>query len=174
MNISKRCVTQMRRKSKLDRIDIKILSTLQLAGRMTNVELAEAVGLSPNPCLARRRRLERAGYITRYLTDISLTKLGEHAEIVFVLVTLRGHGRSNFEKFEQAIRTVPEVVECYKLRGGIDYLLKCVCSDIKAYRQLSERLIQNKAIGQYVSYVAIDSVKPFSGYPLDRFNTATK
>lgn len=158
----------MARDHKLDRLDLRILSTLQTDGRMPNVKLAEAVGLTPSPCLDRLKRLERAGYVRRYRAEIDIAKLGEHV-IVFAQVTLRGHGRNNFTRFEQAVRAVPEIVEAHKMGGGFDYLLKFVCPDIAGYQALSEKLIQGRlAIGQYFSYVVIEPVKPFAGYPLER------
>ena len=158
----------MARDHKLDRIDLRILSTLQLDGRIPNVKLAEAVGLTPSPCLERLKRLEQAGYIRRYGAEIDLAKLGEHV-VVFAQVTLRGHGRDSFARFEKAIRAVSEIVEAHKMGGGFDYLLKFVCADIASYQALSEKLIQDRLpIGQYFSYIVIEPVKPFAGYPLER------
>lgn len=163
------------RKSKLDRIDARILSVLQLSGRMSNLKLAEAVGLSPNPCLDRRKRLERAGYITRYLTEVDPIRLDEHVAIVFAQITLQGHTSISFERFERAVHSVPEIVECHKVRGGVDYLVKFVCANITEYRKLSERLLRAKlSIGHYVSYVVIEPVKPFSGHPIDLLSATAK
>ena len=87
---------------KLDRIDLRILSQLQKRGRITNVELADAVGLSPSPCLIRVKRLEKAGYIIGYGAQIQLEKLGD-VQIVFTEVTLADHRREDFIKFVNAI-----------------------------------------------------------------------
>jgi DNA-binding Lrp family transcriptional regulator len=158
----------MARDHKLDRIDLRILSTLQLDGRIPNVKLADEVGLTPSQCLERLKHLEQAGYILRYGAEIDLAKFGEHVT-VFAQVTLRGHGRDSFTRFEKAIRAVPEIVEAHKMGGGFDYLLKFVCADIASYQALSEKLIQDRLpIGQYFSYVVIEPVKPFAGYPLER------
>ena len=91
--------------SKLDRIDLRILSQLQKRGRMTNVELADAVGLSPSPCLIRVKRLEKAGYIGGYGAHIQLEKLGD-VQVAFTEVTLADHRREDFDRFVAAIRNV--------------------------------------------------------------------
>ena len=88
---------------RLDRLDLKILAALQLDGRMTNVKLAQAVGLSPTPCLQRVRRLEAAGYIKGYGAAIDLARLGPHI-VVFTEITLRSHGREDFLRFERWCR----------------------------------------------------------------------
>ena len=88
--------------AKLDRIDLKILAELQKNGRITNVDLAEAVGLSPSPCLTRVKRLEQAGYIAGYGAHLRLAKLGDTLT-VFTEVTLADHHREDFIRFETAI-----------------------------------------------------------------------
>src|SRR6185312_1147457 len=108
---------------KLDRIDLKILAQLQRTGRITNVELADAVGLSPSPCLTRVKRLEQVGYISGYGAQIDLKKLGDFVT-VFTEVTLQDHRSSDFVRFESKIRNVDEIMECYLVSGGYDYLLK--------------------------------------------------
>ena len=90
---------------KLDRIDLKILAQLQKTGRITNVELADAVGLSPSPCLTRVKRLEQAGYISGYGAQINLQKLGEFVT-VFTEVTLEDHRSADFARFEARIRSL--------------------------------------------------------------------
>src|SRR3546814_16451202 len=88
---------------KLDRIDINILAELQRSGRITNADLADRVGLSPSPCLARTKRLEAAGYISGYSAIINLGKIGG-SQIIFTSVTLGDHRRAAFMKFEQRIQ----------------------------------------------------------------------
>ena len=96
--------------TKLDRIDINILVQLQKDGRMTNVSLAEAVGLSPSPCLQRVKRLESAGYISGYEAHVNLAKFASSVT-VFTEVTLSDHTRADFVKFESSIRNIDEVLE---------------------------------------------------------------
>ncbi|MEK6345829.1 MAG: Lrp/AsnC family transcriptional regulator [Burkholderia sp.] len=153
--------------SKLDRIDLRILSHLQKKGRMTNVELAEAVDLSPSPCLARVKRLEKAGYIAGYGAQIQIEKLGD-VQIVFTEVTLADHRREDFAKFEAAIRPVDEIVECHVASGGYDYLLKFVTRSVHHYQSVIEGLLDREiGIERYFSYVIIRTPFVKHGWPLD-------
>jgi DNA-binding Lrp family transcriptional regulator len=142
---------------KLDRIDINILVQLQGVGRMTNVDLADAVGLSPSPCLQRVKRLESAGYIVGYGARLNLAKLTESVT-VFTEVTLADHRRADFVKFEASIRGVEEVLECHLVSGGYDYLLRFLCRSITHYQELMESLLErNIGIEKYFSYIVIKS-----------------
>ncbi len=151
---------------KLDRIDLKILSTLQANGRITNLKLADQVGLSPSPCLERVKRLEAAGYIKRYHAEIDIDRLLRNV-LVFAEVTLRNHRSEDYDRFEGAIAAIPEIIEAYSVGGGYDYLLKFVCTDIKDYQALSDGLLNaDIGIDKFFSYVVIKPVKPYLGYPL--------
>lgn len=151
---------------RLDRIDMKILIELQNNGRMTNVTLADAVGLSPSPCLLRVKRLEQAGYISGYGATINLQKLGETIT-VFTEITLADHTKEYFIRFETALRRVDEVVECHLVSGGYDYLVKFVTRGLTHYQSLIETLLdRNIGISKYFSYIVIKSPIQKSGYPL--------
>lgn len=142
---------------KLDRIDLNILATLQQYGRITNVELADAVGLSPSPCLTRVKRLETAGYITGYGAHVKMAKLGEFLT-VFTEVTLSEHRRGDFSRFEARIAKLDEIVECHMVSGGYDYLLKFVARGVSHYQTIIEDMIENDyGIEKYFSYVVIRS-----------------
>ena len=152
---------------KLDRIDLRILSQLQKRGRITNVELADAVGLSPSPCLIRVKRLEKAGYIVGYGAQIQLEKLGD-VQVGFTEVTLADHRREDFIKFEKAIREVDEVVECHLASGGYDYLLKFVARSVSHYQSIVEGLLERDiGIEKYFSYVIIKTSFIKTHYPLE-------
>jgi DNA-binding Lrp family transcriptional regulator len=125
----------------LDQIDLRILERLQVDGRMTNQELAEAVGLSPSPCLNRVRRLEKAGVISGYQAHIELTKVCRHVDVI-AAVTLRDHGLEDFEVFEEMVAGMRFVIECTKVSGTIDYLVRFICPDIAAYQMLSDELLK--------------------------------
>jgi DNA-binding Lrp family transcriptional regulator len=143
---------------RLDRIDVKILSKLQEQGDITNVALADAVGLSPSPCLQRVKRLEKAGYVEGYRAVISLKKLAEHV-VVFTEVTLSDHRPKDFTKFETEIRKHPHVMECHLLSGGYDYLVKFVARGVSQYQEIIEDLLErNLGIDKYFSYIAIKPV----------------
>jgi len=142
---------------KLDRIDLKILAKLQQSGRITNVELADAVGLSPSPCLTRVKRLEQAGYITGYGAHLNLGKLGEFLT-VFTEVTLSEHRHGDFSRFESRIVKIDEIVECHLVSGGYDYLLKFVARGVSHYQSIMEALLEgNYGIEKYFSYLVIKS-----------------
>ena len=105
----------------LDAIDWKILGLLQADARISNVDLARQVGLSPSPCLNRVRALEKSGYISRYVTLLDPLRVGLKVS-VFIQVTLEKQIEPALETFERAIRDRPEVMECYLMTGDADYL----------------------------------------------------
>lgn len=143
---------------RLDRIDVNILAQLQQNARLTNVDLAEAVGLSPSPCLARLRRLEEAGYITGYNARVQLAKLGDYIT-VFTEVTLNDHHREDFVRFEAEIRRYEALQECHLISGGYDYLLKFVIKNVARYQELMEGILErNIGVEKYFSYIVIKTI----------------
>lgn len=151
---------------KLDRIDIKILYELQKNGRMTNVELAETVNLSPSPCLMRVKKLQAEGFIDGYSAQINLAKLGQTLT-VFTEITLKNHRQSDFSRFLAAIEKVDSLVECHLVSGGYDYLLKFITRSIGEYQETMERLTDlNIGIDKYFSYVVLKSPVVKSYLPL--------
>ena len=143
--------------AKLDRIDISILVELQKDGRMTNVSLADAVGLSASPCLQRVKRLESLGYISSYKAHLNLAKITDSVT-VFTEVTLSDHKREDFAKFESNIRLVDEVLECHLISGGYDYLVRFMTRSIQHYQEVIEGLLdKNIGISKYFSYIVIKS-----------------
>ena len=153
---------------KLDRIDIRIMHELQKNGRITNVELAELVHLSPSPCLMRVKKLQDAGYIIGYSAQISLAKLGTTIT-VFTEVTLKNHRQIDFARFQQAIEKVDEVIECHLISGGYDYLLKFITASIGDYQEIMERLTDNDiGIDKYFSFVVMKTPFTKSHLPLKK------
>ena len=153
---------------KIDRLDLRILAQLQKNGRMTNVDLADAVGLSPSPCLIRVKRLEQAGYIAGYGAQINLAKLGDFIT-VFTEVTLEDHRSSDFVRFESKIRAIDEIMECHLVSGGYDYLLKFVTPGLTHYQELIESLLEgNLGIEKYFSYIVIKSPFVKTYYPMQK------
>ncbi|WP_175772659.1 Lrp/AsnC family transcriptional regulator [Paraburkholderia phenazinium] len=147
----------MKTDCKLDRLDLRILIELQRRGRMTNVELADAVGLSASPCLTRVKRLEEAGFIAGYGALIRIEKLGDF-QVVFTRITLANHRREDFVRFIEAVRDVDEIMECHHATGGYDFLLKFVTRNVSHYQSLMEGLLErNIGIEQYFSCVVIHS-----------------
>ena len=153
---------------KVDRLDLRILAQLQKNGRMTNVDLADAVGLSPSPCLIRVKRLEQAGYITGYGAQLNLARLGDTLT-VFTEVTLSDHHREDFIRFERAIREVDEILECHLVSGGYDYLLRFLTRGVNHYQQVIEGLLErNIGIEKYFSYIVIKSPFVKTHCPIER------
>ncbi|TPG61377.1 Lrp/AsnC family transcriptional regulator [Roseomonas nepalensis] len=154
---------------KLDRIDLRILAHLQRHGRATNVDLADAVGLSPSPCLTRVKRLEKAGYITGYGAHINLQRLGDTVTI-YTEVTLSDHRSADFKRFEASVRGMSEVVECHLVSGGYDYLLKFMTRSIAHYQERIEHMLAlSIGIEKYFSYVVIKSVFVKHEHDLETF-----
>ncbi|WP_322059992.1 Lrp/AsnC family transcriptional regulator [Paraburkholderia sp. J63] len=152
----------------LDRLDLRILSQLQKNGRMTNVDLAEAVGLSASPCLNRVKRLEQAGFISGYSAQIRMEKIGDILT-VFTEVTLSDHHREDFIRFEKAVKELDEVVECHLVSGGYDYLLKVMARGVNHYQELMEGLLErNIGIEKYFSYIVIKSPFIKTHYPIEK------
>jgi DNA-binding Lrp family transcriptional regulator len=151
---------------KLDRIDINILARLQQNGRLTNVDLAEAVGLSPSPCLARLRRMEEAGLIISYNARVHLAKLVEHIT-VFTEVTLNDHRREDFIRFETEIRRYDVLEECHLVSGGYDYLLKFVVRSVAKYQELMETILErNIGVEKYFSYIVTKTIIDRGSVPI--------
>jgi len=150
----------------IDPTDLRILERLQRDARISNVELAEAVHLSPSPCLARVRRLEAEGTIARYVTLLDPLKLGLTVS-VFVQVRLEKQIESALERFEQAMRGRPEVMECYLMTGDSDYLIRIVVPDVQALeRFIVDFLSRVPGVGNIKSSFALKQVKYQTALPL--------
>jgi len=150
----------------LDAIDWKILAKLQEDARLSNVDLARAVHLSPSPCLARVRRLEKSGLIKRYVTLLDALALGMTVS-VFIQVRLERQVESALETFEKEIAARPEVMECYLMTGDSDYLLRVLVSDVQALeRFIVDFLSRIPGIGNIKSSFALKQVKYKTGLPL--------
>ena len=120
---------------KLDRIDKKILSLMQDNGRISNLELADQVGLSPTPCSRRVKQLEESGLIQRHVTLLNAEKLGLNLTAI-IGISMDRHTPDRFEEFEKAVVDMPEVMECSIVTGqAADFLLKVVVRDMRHYEE---------------------------------------
>ena len=140
---------------KLDRTDRRILAVMQANGRITTLELAEQVGLSPTPCARRVRRLEESGVITRHVTLLDQKRLGLNITAM-IGITMDRHTPERFENFERTVSLFPEVVECSIVTGqAADYLLKAVLPDMTFYEEfLLGRLTRIEGVtGVHSSFV---------------------
>jgi Lrp/AsnC family leucine-responsive transcriptional regulator len=127
----------------LDGIDRKILDILQEDNQITNLALADRVGLSPPPCLRRVRRLRAAGVITRDVALVDPAKVGR-AITAFVGVELDRQREDVLANFERKIRAEPEVQQCYFVSGEVDYLLVVTCTDMPSYNAFARRVLANE------------------------------
>jgi Lrp/AsnC family transcriptional regulator of ectoine degradation len=144
---------------RLDARDVKILAILQREGRISKAALAERVNLSATPCWERLRRLEEAGIIESYGAQISVKVFGPVAT-VFVEIEIESHRSEDFARFEGAVARIPEIVECWAVGGGIDYLCKVVVRNLTDYQALIERMLGDQVgIRRYYSYVVTSAVK---------------
>ena len=150
----------------LDPIDCRIVAALQADGRLTNLELAERVGLSPSPCLRRVKRLERDGYIVGYRAVLQRNRLGL-GFTVFIGVRIGGHANVDAETFLDAVVAMPEVVACHLVSGEADYLLEVVVPDLEHYnRFLVDKLLALPIVREVRSNIAIQTHKAGGALPL--------
>ena len=150
----------------LDRIDRQILGHLQADGRMTNVELAERVGLTAPPCLRRVRALEEAGVIRGYHADLDPPSLG-FPITVFAMVSLRSQAEQDLAAFEDHVAAIPEIRECHMLNGEIDFILKIVASDLRSFQDiLTSHLTTAPHVAGVKTSLTIRTAKQVSGIPV--------
>lgn len=151
---------------RLDEVDIRILHTLQVDARVSNVELARRVHLSPSPCLARVKALEKTGVIRRYVSLLNPPAVGLGVS-VFLQISLETQVRAALDSFENAVRDRPGVLECYAMTGDWDYLLRVVLPDIDAFeRFLVNELSRIPGISRIKSSFALKQVKYETALPL--------
>ena len=152
----------------LDRLDRRILVRLQEDARISNLELAEAVGLSPTPCARRVRRLEESGLIRSHVTLLDQQKLGLTLTS-FITITMDRHTPERFEAFEEAVRDFPEVVECSVVTGqNADYLIQAVVPDMAFYEQfLPGKLTRIPGVTGVQSSFVLRRVVQRTALPLD-------
>ena len=145
--------------AELDRLDLRILGALQEDGRLTNVRLAERVGLSPTAVLARVQRLTRESYILGYEARLNPLKLGAGL-LVFVEVLLDRTTPNVFEQFKAAVQVHPQILECHMVAGGFDYLIKTRSADMNAYRRFAgDVLWQLPGVRETRTYAVMEEVK---------------
>lgn len=152
----------------LDGLNRRILDELQKSGRLTNVELAERVGLSPSPCLARVRQLEEAGVIRGYFGLLDAEKLGPTLS-VFIHITLERQSQKTLDVFENTVMDLPEVMECYLMTGDADYLLRVVVKDAVALKDfILEKLTKTPGVANIRSSFSLKQVKLKTALPLEQ------
>lgn len=150
----------------LDRTDRAILQALQKDGRLSNVTLAQTVRLSESACLRRVRQLEEAGVIAGYVMLVDQKRAGYPSD-VFVQISLQRQQGEDLERFEQAVREVPEVMECYLMTGEADFLLRVVASDAADFERLHTRFLTRlPGVARVHSSFALRTVVKKTAVPL--------
>jgi DNA-binding Lrp family transcriptional regulator len=156
---------------KLDSIDLKILDLLQEDGRVTMKKMSELLDLSTTPVFERIKKLEKGGYIKKYLTLLNHRKLNLK-QVVFIQLSLKEHSRSFIEKFANEVKTFPEVVECYRITGNFDFLIKVLVSDIESYENfILTKLSLLSNLGNVQSHIALSEIKNTTKINLNAVNT---
>jgi len=153
----------------LSRHDLRILDRLQRDGRVSNQDLADAIGLSPSPCLRRVRRLEEAGMIEGYVALLDARRLGLTL-MAFIQIAMDRHTPERFSGFEERVAGLPEVLECHLVTGqSADYLLKVVVEDMDAFQRfLLERLTPIDGVASVQSSFVLKSPVRTTALPLGR------
>jgi Lrp/AsnC family leucine-responsive transcriptional regulator len=151
----------------LDDIDRRIVTELQFDGRLSNIELADRVGLSPSPCLRRVKNLEQAGYIDGYRAALRRERIGL-GFTAFVGVKIDGHANKRAVAFEKAVVEMPEVVACHLVSGESDYFLEVVVPELADYQRfLVGKLLNLPIVREVRSNIAIQTLKAGAPLPLE-------
>ena len=150
----------------LDEIDLQILRTLQKNAKLTTKELAEKVNLTPTPVFERQRRLERKGYIRKYVAILDAERLNQGL-LVFCKVKLKHINHEIADQFTHRIQRIPELTECYNTSGQYDYLLKVRASDMKQYQEfVLNKLGTIESVGSIESTFVMSEIKQSYGLNL--------
>ncbi|CUH49634.1 Lrp/AsnC family transcriptional regulator [Ruegeria atlantica] len=145
--------------AKIDHINQQILRELSQDGRISNLDLADRVGLSPSACLRRVQELERSGVISGYRAVLNPSEIGV-GFVAYIGVGLGEHTKAAQEGFERALQRVPEVVECHNITGTIEYLLRVECGDLPSYKTFHTEVLGTLPhVTSITSYVVMDSPK---------------
>ena len=151
----------------MDHFDKKLLSILQTNGRISNVELSEAVNLSESACLRRVKSLEERGFIDKYVALLDQKRAGL-TDTVFVHIVLKREEKSELLAFEEAVKEIPEILECYLMTGEFDYLLHLVVANMADFERLhNESLTQLPGVSRVNSSFAIRTVQKTTALPID-------
>ena len=143
----------------LDRTDIRILSAVQAHGQLSKTRLAELVNLSPTPCWARLTRLKAEGFIRGFHADVALNKIVDFTQVV-VTISLTQHRKVDFDRFENHVRYLDEIIECVATGGGMDYVLKVITPSLDSFQNLMDGMsAEDLNIGRYMTYIVTRHVK---------------
>lgn len=149
--------------SKLDDVDVRILRELQQNSQLTVKELAAKINLSPSPTFERQKRLERDGYIKRYMAVVDAEKVG-NGILVLCNIRLKQHTEAMIQQFMDTVQSIEEITECFNTSGDYDFLIKVYTRDMKAYQQFMQHTLGTiDCIGSLHSVFVIDETKNTRG-----------
>ena len=152
----------------LDETDKAILRILQKNSHLTVKELAERIHLSPSPTFERQKRLERLGYIDRYMAVVNPQKVG-NSILVLCNIRLKQHTQELIQEFMDAVQHIDEITECYNTSGDFDFLIKVYIKDMKSYQQfMLHKLGTIPCVGSLNSIFVIDHTKSSRGVPIPK------
>lgn len=164
----------MKKTVELDQINRNILMQLQRNARITNLELAERVGLSPSACLKRVQSLEGAGCIQGYIMATDLDRLTHNVQ-AYLMISMENIHSITITRFQRALANFAEVVDCMRVGGDPDFIALVVCSDVPAIRQLVDELMGAELQIRHIKlHVILSRSKFFEGYPLETMDWKTK
>ncbi|PKP82686.1 MAG: AsnC family transcriptional regulator [Alphaproteobacteria bacterium HGW-Alphaproteobacteria-18] len=154
-------------KTIIDSISKRLLQAIQQDARISNQDLADKIGISPSPCLQRRKRLEDLGIITGYDARIDLSRLTTHVEVI-AEITLNNNKATDEKRFREYIETIPEIVSCHGVTGNVDYFAMFCAPSVQHYLAVVDQMIETLGIIETVtSHVVYGTTKPYRGFPLD-------
>ena len=149
-----------------DQQDLKILNILQETARITNSDLAQSTAMATSPCWRRVRKLEQEGVIRAYRADVDPKRVGLGV-MAFVSVQIDSHSATESTDFEEKVAELPEVVACYAIAGGSDFLLQVAISDLDAYSQFAMTVVRRlPRIRAMTTNFVLKEIKPYAGLPL--------
>ena len=165
-NIILQKVEEMEHTTSLDETDCRILKILQQDSHLTVKELAARVHLSPSPVFERQKRLEREGYIERYMAVVDAHRVG-NGIMVLCNIRLKQHSQGLIQEFMDVVQGIDEITECYNTSGDYDFLIKVYAQDMKSYQQfMLNTLGKIDCIGSLHSIFVIDETKNTRGVPV--------
>ena len=150
----------------MDEVDRQILSLLQSDATLHLNEIAQRVHLSPTPCWRRIQKLEREGFVRKRVALLDAAKLNVGVT-VFVGIKTNQHNQAWFDRFNEAVTAIPEVMEFYRMSGEVDYLLRVVVPDIAGYDAVYRKLIRDVDLFDVTSSFAMEQIKFTTSLPLD-------
>ncbi len=155
------------KRSKVDNIDLRILKILQNKGKVTNIQLSNEIGLSPAPTLERVKKLEQNGIIKGYHAKVNATALDLQFQAL-IQISLYRQAKNAVEEFKKAVTQIDEIIECYMITGGFDFIIKVMTNDITTFEKLlSEKLSLIEVIGNMQTMVILSTEKSSKVVPAD-------